>query len=204
MSEPLWIEMVGWDRFQHYRDRTPPWIKTYVDLLANDDYLELSGHCRSILHGLWLEYASSHCRLRLDTATLSSRLHLRVTTAHIEALNHAGFLTLSASAPLAPRYQDASDTRARGETEKEKEQETPKPPYRKPKKRVASDIDKIRTMIANGVIYDLVDLNAELAAAGINGDTANELRKLVTTNGVDPYPRIPFSHLADTAPPEDE
>ena len=36
MSE-RWIEIVGWEKFQHYRDRRPIWIKNYLDLLNNDD-----------------------------------------------------------------------------------------------------------------------------------------------------------------------
>jgi hypothetical protein len=108
MSADGFISVRGWRRFQHYRDRSPRWIKAYPELLTDDAYLALSGHRRSILHGLWLEYASSHCRLRFDTASLSRRLSLRVTTSDIEALTHAGFLAIVASAELADGYQDAS------------------------------------------------------------------------------------------------
>lgn len=176
MATPLYIHMTGWDRFQHYRDRTPPWIKNYVDLLANDDYLNLSGHRRSILHGLWLEYAMSHRRLRHDTATISSRLHLRVTVADLETLKQAGFIEVSASTPLAPEPAAASDTRARGETEAETDKKTPKPPFRKKQK---TDVEKITAMIRNGVITNHVDLTAELSAAGINGDQEQHLRSLL-------------------------
>jgi len=118
MSDELWIEIPNWDRFQHYRDRNPPWIKNYLELLHDDNYLSLTGHERAVLHGLWLEYASSRRRLRLDTRSISARLNLRVTTATLERLNHAGFVTLSASKALAPRV-------ARGEAEQEKEKSLP-------------------------------------------------------------------------------
>lgn len=123
MTDLGWIEIPNWDRFQHYRDRDPPWIKFYTELLHDPDYLALSGDQRAILHGLWLEYASSRRRLRAETRSLSSRLLLRVTKRQLETLNHAGFITILASKPLASRYQDASATRARGETEREE----PKP-----------------------------------------------------------------------------
>ena len=124
-----WIIVKGWSRHQHYRDRRPPWIKVYLDLLHNEDFLGLSGHDRAVLFGLWLEYASSASRLRLDTRSLSSRLRLRVTMTTLETLRDAGFIEFSASAPLATRAR----TR---ETETEKETETPKPPYgEKPKTR---------------------------------------------------------------------
>lgn len=124
MTEDLWIVIPGWDRFQHYRDRQPPWIKVYTDLLHRDEYLSLTGDQRAILHGLWLEYASSSRRLRADTRSLTSRLRLRVTSAQLECLNHAGFIEFSASKPLAERLQDASASRAREETEAERETET--------------------------------------------------------------------------------
>lgn len=115
---PRSIEIVGWDHFQHYKDRWPPWIKNYTELLANDDYLALTGHRRAILHGLWLAYAMSHGRLAHDTLSISRRLSLRVTTADLEALNHAGFIRFVASTSLAPHAL----ARGREETETEEQQ----------------------------------------------------------------------------------
>ena len=113
MSEPRWIEVVNWNRFQHYGNRDPLWIKNYVGLLHNDDYLSLTGHERAILHGLWLAYASGHCRVRLSTRSLTRQLGLRVSSQHLESLSRAGFIRFAASKPLAL-------TRSR-EKEKEKE-----------------------------------------------------------------------------------
>ena len=130
MSKPsdreLWIVVNGWETFQHYRERRPVWIKNYVDLTRRDDYLSLTGHRRAILHGIWLEYASTHSRLRVDTQSLSRRLHLRVTDADMLSIHQAGFISFSASAPLALGYQDAS-------LETETEKETPLPPSERPK-----------------------------------------------------------------------
>lgn len=121
------IEIVGWDRFQHYKDRWPPWIKAYTDLLANDDYLRLSGHRRAVLHGLWLAYAMSHGKVTDNTAILSRRLSLKVTMRDLRALETAGFIALPsqkhpdpASSPLAKRSTNASPhALARGEAEAE-------------------------------------------------------------------------------------
>ena len=30
---------MNWDKFQHYKDRDPVWIKLHPELLDNDDYL---------------------------------------------------------------------------------------------------------------------------------------------------------------------
>lgn len=114
-SPELWIVIPNWDEFQHYSDRDPRWIKNYRHLLSDDDYLGLSGHCRSILHGLWLVYASSDGQVRLDARSLSHRLALRVSSLQLESLNGAGFIEVSASRPLALRYQVASLEKRREE-----------------------------------------------------------------------------------------
>lgn len=113
MNEARYITVRNWQRFQHYTDRNPPWIKNYTELLSDEAYLGLSGHRRSILHGLWLEYARSNCRLTDDTRMLTRRLNLKVTTSDLASLNHAGFITFSASKPQARRTKTASP-RARG------------------------------------------------------------------------------------------
>lgn len=115
-----YVVVRNWRRFQHYKERNPPWIKNHVELLHSDNYLRLTGEQRAILHGLWLEYSSSHCQLAADTSSLSRRLNLRVTRAQLERLQYYGFIEIA----LAPSVQHASATRAREEAEAEAEQKT--------------------------------------------------------------------------------
>lgn len=105
-----WISVRNWRKFQHYdpAKRRPVWIKNNLDLLAKDEYRELTAHQRAVLHGLWLEYASSGCQLRVNTASLSARLNLRVSSRQLKALSDAGFIDIVASKALASGYQDAS------------------------------------------------------------------------------------------------
>lgn len=103
------IHIRNWDKFQHYGDkRTPPWIKNYTELLSDEAYLTLTPNRRCLLHGLWLAYARSRRELSENTAIISSRLNMKVTRRDLKALSDAGFITLSASTPLASRYQNAS------------------------------------------------------------------------------------------------
>lgn len=120
-GEKGYISVRDWRRFQHYdpAKRTPPWIKNYTELLHDHAYLGLTQTQRAVLHGLWLEYASSGCKVPESTASLSRRLGLRVTKRTLEALNHAGFIDFVASAALADGYHGASP-----ETEVETEKET--------------------------------------------------------------------------------
>jgi len=112
MSDERWIEVVHWHRFQHYSDRDPPWIKNYLALLHDENYLSLTGHQRAVLHGLWLEYASARCQLRANTVSLTRRLGLRVSSAQLKALNHAGFIRFVASKPLALARSREAETEA--------------------------------------------------------------------------------------------
>jgi len=119
----LWIVVPNWREFQHYTDRDPTWIKSYTRLLNDDDYLGLTMRQRGILHGLWLLYAACDGLVR---GSSPARLGLMlgddsVRTRDIAALNHAGFIQLSASRPLALRYQLASP-------EKEREKKDPLTP----------------------------------------------------------------------------
>lgn len=135
-----YVVVRNWERFQHYRDRTPPWIKTYLELMSDDAYLGLTGHRRAVLHGLWMEYARARRRLPDDTATISRRLALKVTTSDLEALNHAGFIEVGASTPLAPR---AHAKRKRRDKDKGRSEEA-KQGVPKNGERPEFDIDKIR------------------------------------------------------------
>lgn len=113
-----WIVIPNWDGptgFQHYKDRTPRWIKNYVELMSDDAYLGLTGHRRAILHGLWMEYARSRRQLADNTATLSRRLSLKVTSRDLKALNDAGFIQFSASDTLAQPEHPASPDKKRKE-----------------------------------------------------------------------------------------
>jgi hypothetical protein len=128
-----WISVRNWRKFQHYdpTKRQPPWIKNYTELTKSDEYLGLGAGERAVLHGIWLEYASSQCALRFDPVLLARRLNLRVRQQHLDSLIHAGFISNVASKTLAEGYHDASallaprahaeETETEEETEPEKE-----------------------------------------------------------------------------------
>ncbi len=101
MSEVRYIHIPRWEEFQHYGNRDPIWIRTYTRLLSDHTYRKLPGHVRAILHGLWMEYARSRSQIVYDTAVISSQLGLKVSTAHLQRLENAGFITVSASNVLA-------------------------------------------------------------------------------------------------------
>lgn len=95
MSEERWIVIPNWDRFQHYKDRDPSWIKVYLELFNRDDYLRLTPTSRALLHGIWGLYALSHGRLR--ASRVPQALNMRASSVQWESLVQAGFIELSAS-----------------------------------------------------------------------------------------------------------
>jgi hypothetical protein len=124
-----YIVIPRWEEFQHYRDRDPVWVKVYTRLLSDDGFRQLTFHQRGVLLSLWVEYARSGRQLRDNTATLTRQLGHRVLRRDLEALTYAGFITFSASAPLAqskskrksknPPLSPLADDRPRQPTEAE-------------------------------------------------------------------------------------
>ena len=106
MSSQQWIEVVGWDKFQHYKRRRPLWIKTYTELVTKREYLQLTGAERGLLHGLWMIYALSGGEVPADLKQLNRWLELSAKQVQLESLNHAGFTRVVASKPLAHRDRD--------------------------------------------------------------------------------------------------
>lgn len=100
--EPLltdWIIVRNWEKFQHYRDRQPPWIKLYTSLLRDPRYLELSMGARGLLITIWMAFGCENGTIRVQD--VSHFAHKRISKVQLISLNHAGFIRFSASKPLA-------------------------------------------------------------------------------------------------------
>jgi hypothetical protein len=48
------IHIVDWDKHQHYKDRNPPWIKLYNDLLDSYEFRRLQNDSKLLLIMLWM------------------------------------------------------------------------------------------------------------------------------------------------------
>ena len=115
-----WIVIPNWEQFQHRdvgRSKVPPWVKSYTRLLSDDDYLSLSWEQRGLLHGIWLEYARSLRQLPASRTSLSRRLGMTVRASQLEALNHAGFISFSASKPASNPDSDLASPEGEGDRE---------------------------------------------------------------------------------------
>jgi hypothetical protein len=115
----------NWDKFQHYRDRCPPWIKLHRDILNDRIFASLPIASKALAPLLWL-LASESKDGEFDAASdeLAFRLHFAIKDIEIglKPLIDNGFF-VDASTMLAPCYQVAIPER-----EGERETETEKKP----------------------------------------------------------------------------
>jgi hypothetical protein len=114
-----------WEEFQHYKDRSPSWIKLHKAILDDYDFACLPVASRALAPMLWL-LASEYPNGVIDASLEKLAFRFRLTPGEMgEALNpliEAGFFTVeqAASTPLADRKPDASLEKRREEVEKEK------------------------------------------------------------------------------------
>lgn len=120
----------NWINFQHYKHRSPPWIKLHRNLLDDMHYQRLPVASKALAPMLWL-LASESQTGTIDTSTEEIAFRLRMTEkdvlAAIKPLLDMGFF-IDDDNVLAECLQDAtSETeKRREETKKETETEAPK------------------------------------------------------------------------------
>ena len=111
----------NWTKFQHYKDRNPPWIKLHRDLLNDKEFMRLPLASKGLAPVLWL-LASESVEGVFDADFDELEFRLRISQKELEdaikPLIDNGFF-LDASTMLAPCLQDAIP-----ETETETKRET--------------------------------------------------------------------------------
>lgn len=107
----------NWHKFQHFKDRRPPWIKLYRDLLDDPDWHDLDAKAAKNLVMLWLIASENDGKLP-DERKLAFRLRLSLkdTKQLLNSLSH--WLGQDDFEPISDRYHDDTPER---ETERETE-----------------------------------------------------------------------------------
>lgn len=116
----------NWKSFQHYKERTPSWIKLHKGLLTDFSFNRLPLASRALAPMLWLlasEYEDGAITASMEE--IAFRLHVSVEElgAALSPLINAGFFV--ASEPLAK--PDQNDCLEREDIGKRKEEDTPTP-----------------------------------------------------------------------------
>jgi hypothetical protein len=125
------VRVRNWEKFQHYKDRNPPWIKLHTELLDNYEFASLQDASKLLAMCTWLLAARSNNKIPCDPAWIQSRCNLK-SLPDLEPLLASGFLEeiieladckQVASEPLAERVQPAIPRAlARGEAEERQRQ----------------------------------------------------------------------------------
>lgn len=123
-----YLAVKNFEKYQHYKERRPPWVKLYNELLDDYAFSCLQDASKAHLLCIWL-LASRHNNQLPHDAQWIGRAIQATSPVDLEALISAGFLTTSgdASETLADRKQSALPET---ETEEEAKKETTSRPRR--------------------------------------------------------------------------
>jgi uncharacterized phage protein (TIGR02220 family) len=121
----------NWERFQHYKDRNPPWIKLHRDLLASETWVSVDDASRVLAIACMLIAAATDNQIP-DNPRYIQRVAYLSAPPDFSALVDIGFLEVlteqsvtanaskslaSASKPLAIASASAQETETETETE---------------------------------------------------------------------------------------
>lgn len=121
----------NWEKFQHYKDRCPPWIKLHRDLLNDRAFMSLPTASKALAPLMWMLASESKLPQGVfDASDDELEFRLRMPVKDIQSgrksLIDKGFFVV-ASIMLAGRKQDAipegegeGERETEGETEREK------------------------------------------------------------------------------------
>jgi hypothetical protein len=115
------MQIRNWKKFQHFKDRKPPWVKLYRDILDDLDWHELDATASKVLIMCWLIASEDDGRLP-PVKTLAFRLRMseKQTIDCLNKLSH--WLEQDDISVISDRYQsDSLETETETETETKKD-----------------------------------------------------------------------------------
>lgn len=158
------MKIKNWERFQHYKDRNPPWIKLYHDLLDDREFFALSPPAARLLILLWLLASEDKSMQGIlpNVEDIAFRLRMAEKTVQsiISELNH--WVEIDASAALAERKRLAtSETENRVRDQRPETEVIPRS-VPKPTRGQLSD-DEWITDLKRNPAYSHVNFDVELS-----------------------------------------
>jgi hypothetical protein len=113
------MKIKNWSKFQHFKDRKPPWVKLYRDVLDDMEWYELDPLASKVLVMCWLIASEDDGRLP-NSKTLAFRLRMteKQTIDCLNKLSH--WLEQDDINTISAQYQlDSLETETETETETE-------------------------------------------------------------------------------------
>ena len=115
------MRVKNFEKFQHFKDRCPPWVKLYRDILNDIEWFELEPKAAKILVSLWLIASEDETRQGNlpSIKQLAFRLRLSETELQKVIINLSHWLEHDDISAISDRHQvDApEESRERVETE---------------------------------------------------------------------------------------
>ena len=106
----VYFRVHAFERFQHYKDRNPVWIKLYNDLLGNYEHDHLPDASKAHLHAIWLLASRSENRIPIDAAWIAGKIGA-TEPVDLWLLSDAGFI--EAIEGKFPEKPTATNTRSK-------------------------------------------------------------------------------------------
>ena len=116
METPAYFSIKNFDRYQHYHQRRPPWVKLYQEILTDYTLRQCPPLTRLVHVLLFLIASECENHIPFDLHYLSERVGFPITQDIVTPLFNAGLLLASSASTI--RKQHASTSRERVETEK--------------------------------------------------------------------------------------
>jgi hypothetical protein len=118
------MKIKNWSKFQHFKDRKPPWVKLYRDILDDIEWHELDATASKVLVMCWLIASEDDGNLP-NTKTLAFRLRMseKQTFECLNKLSH--WLEQDDISLISTEYQDdllETETEIETETKREGKQ----------------------------------------------------------------------------------
>lgn len=107
-----YLSVKNFEQFQHYRDRNPPWIKLYNQLLDDYDFACLQDASKAHLIAIWLLASRNGNRIPYDSAWISSRISAS-DPVDLEQLMDSGFLVECGAKSPKTKRKSASKKQAK-------------------------------------------------------------------------------------------
>jgi hypothetical protein len=97
------LSVKNFAEFQHYKDRAPPWIKLYNNLLDNYEFAQIPDESRAHLIGIWLLASRYDNRIPNDAEWIGQRISA-TTPVDLDILVVYGFLMDAVDEEEKPKW----------------------------------------------------------------------------------------------------
>lgn len=114
-----YFRVKNWDTYQHYKDRSPPWIKLHRDILSSQTWVMIDDDKKALAIACMLLAAGTDNKIPYDPAYIQRVSYLKKTpdlrplleVDFIEIIGETGEVLADASNGLASRTECSSEER---------------------------------------------------------------------------------------------